>query len=350
MARAEGTVDVYLISGFLGSGKTTFLNRLVKVVPLDLTFLILMNEFGDVGLDGTLVEGEDIDMVEISKGSIFCACVKTDFIKALHEIAKTVRPDIMLIETTGVANPSDLDRDLKLPIFGGAYRLQDKFCLVDAANFLDTYQSFLAIEKQLAASDVFIINKVDLAEPGAVDEIRGIIADMNPDPVFYETTYAQAPFAELFRRGGLSGRVRDEAAAVDTGVGADPGLASTIGVGRVVGTPADMTDEQLDDYIDGLLNDDSAQVTPPDRLMSLVVEWPPGSEADFRQWLGTLPAKLVRAKGLVRLDGVFRLFDLVNGNWTLGAYNGPVPEPGVRDRVVVISRPEDIASINELRR
>jgi Putative GTPases (G3E family) len=346
MPRAEGTVDVYLISGFLGSGKTTFLNRLVKVVPQDLTFLILMNEFGDVGLDGTLVEGEDIDMVEISKGSIFCACVKTDFIKALHEIAKTVRPDIMLIETTGVANPSDLDRDLKLPIFGGVYRLQDKFCLVDAANFLDTYESFLAIEKQLASSDVFIINKVDLAEPGSVDEIREIIAGLNPEPVFYETTYAEVPFAGLFRQGGLSGRVRDEVAAA--GVYSGSALAAT--ARAAAGTPADMTDEQLDDYIDGLLNDDSAQVMPPDRLMSLVVEWPPGTEADFREWLGTLPAKLVRAKGLVRLEGAFRLFDLVNGNWTLGAYNGPVPEPGVGDRVVVISRPEDIASIDELRR
>ena len=112
-------IDVYLISGFLGAGKTTFLNRLIKVVPEDVTFLILMNEFGEVGLDGTLVESEDLDMIEISKGSIFCACVKTDFIKALHEIAHTVHPDVMLIETTGVANPTDLDRDLKLPIFGG---------------------------------------------------------------------------------------------------------------------------------------------------------------------------------------------------------------------------------------
>ncbi len=103
MARADGTIDVYLISGFLGSGKTTFLNRLITVVPEDLTFLILMNEFGEVGLDGTLIEGDDVDMLEISKGSIFCACVKTDFIKALHALAKTVRPDIMLIETTGVA-------------------------------------------------------------------------------------------------------------------------------------------------------------------------------------------------------------------------------------------------------
>ena len=329
MARADGAIDVYLISGFLGSGKTTFLNRLIKVVPEDLTFLILMNEFGEVGLDGTLIEGDDVDMLEISKGSIFCACVKTDFIKALHALAKTVRPDIMLIETTGVANPSDLDRDLKLPIFGGAFQLRDKFCLVDAANFLDTYESFLAIEKQLASSDVFIINKMDLVVPEVIAEIRAIVESFNPAPVFYEATYAEVPFGDLFRQGGLSGRVRDAATAA------------------VAGTPADMTGEQLDDYIDDLLNDEAAQVTPPDRLLSYVLEWPPCTEAGFKEWLASLPPRLVRAKGIVRLDGSFRLFNLVNGNWTLVPYDGPAPEREVGDRVVLISRPEDIKSIQE---
>ena len=333
MARADGTIDVYLISGFLGSGKTTFLNRLIKVVPADLTFLILMNEFGEVGLDGTLVEGEDVDMLEISKGSIFCACVKTDFIKALHTLAKTVRPDIMLIETTGVANPSDLDRDLKLPIFGGSFQLRDKFCLVDAENFLDTYESFLAIEKQLASSDVFIINKLDLVTPEVVDQIRAIVESFNPDPVFYEATYAEVPFGDLFRQGGLSGRVRD--------------AASPVAVGAAVSTPAEMTEEQLDGYIDDLLNDEAAQVTPPDRLLSYVLEWPPGTEAGFKEWLAALPPRLVRAKGLVQLDGEFRLFNLVNGNWTIVPYDGLPPERGIGDRVVLISRPEDIRSIQE---
>jgi G3E family GTPase len=333
MARADGTIDVYLISGFLGSGKTTFLNRLIKVVPADLTFLILMNEFGEVGLDGTLVEGEDVDMLEISKGSIFCACVKTDFIKALHTLAKTVRPDIMLIETTGVANPSDLDRDLKLPIFGGSFQLRDKFCLVDAENFLDTYESFLAIEKQLASSDVFIINKLDLVTPEVVDQIRAIVESFNPDPVFYEATYAEVPFGDLFRQGGLSGRVRD--------------APSPVAVGAAVSTPAEMTEEQLDGYIDDLLNDEAAQVTPPDRLLSYVLEWPPGTEAGFKEWLAALPPRLVRAKGLVQLDGEFRLFNLVNGNWTIVPYDGPPPERGIGDRVVLISRPEDIRSIQE---
>jgi len=325
-------IDVYLISGFLGAGKTTFLNRLIKVVPDDLRFLILMNEFGEMGLDGNLVEGEDLDMLEISKGSIFCACVKTDFIKGLHEIAHSVRPDIMLIETTGVANPSDLDRDLKLPIFGGAFNLRDKFCVVDADNFLDTYESFLAIEKQLAASDVFIINKIDLVSPQTVEEIKEIVRGFNPDPRFYETVYADVSFEGLFREGGL----RRLAAADDDPDGQGP--ADSLPV---------MSEAELEAYIDDLLSDETAEVTPPDRLMSLVVQWPGGSQSELRSWLAGLPERVVRGKGIVRLSGDAWLFSLVNGNWTLEPHKGPAPRDEVVDRMVFISRPEQIKEIAE---
>jgi len=111
---------VYLITGFLGSGKTTLLNRIIGRFPKTKKLTLLVNEFGEVGVDGTLVEGDDIDMMEISKGSIFCVCVKTDFIKGLYELNTKVRPDVLLIESTGVANPSDLKKDLKLPIFNDA--------------------------------------------------------------------------------------------------------------------------------------------------------------------------------------------------------------------------------------
>ncbi len=335
---ADG-IDVYLISGFLGAGKTTLLNRLVKVVPPDLRFLILMNEFGDIGLDGTLVEGEDLDMLEISKGSIFCACVKTDFIKGLHEIAHSVRPDIMLIETTGVANPSDLDRDLKLPIFSGAFQLRDKFCVVDADNFLDTYESFLAIEKQLAASDVFIINKIDLVSPETIEQIKEIVRDFNPEPRFYETVYADVSFDGLFREGGLRGL---------SGAVGPPSDLSNADVEREEGrTPSPLTAAELEAYIDDLLDDETAEVTPPDRLLSLVVHRPEDTEDELRAWLAGLPERVVRGKGLVRLENRLWLFSLVNGNWILEPYAGATPPEEVVDRLVFISRPEQIKEIAE---
>ena len=90
--------QVYLITGFLGAGKTTFLNRIINSFPKHKKLTLLVNEFGEIGIDGTLVEGEDIDMMEISKGSIFCVCVKTDFIKGLYELNTSVKPDVLLVE------------------------------------------------------------------------------------------------------------------------------------------------------------------------------------------------------------------------------------------------------------
>src|SRR5660397_191580 len=142
----EHTTDVYLISGFLGAGKTTFLNRLIGEVPEEVTFLVLMNEFGEMGLDGTMVEGEDTDILEISKGSIFCACVKTDFIKALHEISQTVRPDVMLIETNRVGEET-------------------------------------------------------------IGAIKKVVEGFNSEARFLEAVYADVPFSDLFEQGTLHGAV-----------------------------------------------------------------------------------------------------------------------------------------------
>ena len=87
---------VYLITGFLGSGKTTLLNRIIDRFPKDQKLTLLVNEFGEIGVDGTLVEGEDIDMMEISKGSIFCVCVKTDFIKGFYGVVHTAGIQVLL--------------------------------------------------------------------------------------------------------------------------------------------------------------------------------------------------------------------------------------------------------------
>ena len=185
-----GNTDVYLITGFLGSGKTTFLNRIIKAFPKDRQLMILMNEFGDLGVDGALVEGDDLDMLEISKGSIFCVCVKTDFIKGLMDIACNKQPDVLLIEATGIANPTDLKKDLQLSIFKNQFQLKEQFCLIDAANFEDAYDTFTFVEKQIESATVFIINKVDMADGDTIERVQHIVARHHPDPEFIETEYA----------------------------------------------------------------------------------------------------------------------------------------------------------------
>ncbi|OAT86143.1 CobW family GTP-binding protein [Desulfotomaculum copahuensis] len=316
------TTDVFLITGFLGSGKTTFLNRIINQFPRDKKLMILMNEFGEVGVDGALVESEDLEMLEISKGSIFCACVKTDFIKGMYEIAQKIKPDVLLIESTGVANPTDLKRDLQLPIFNNRFLFKEQFCIVDAAHFMDEYGVFSSVENQIASSTRFIINKIDLATAEQIREVKRIIAQHHPEPHFYETTFAAADVIGLL---ALSGADKAE------------GTVSS----------AQMNDEELDQYIDALLDDPGASLSPPDILISAAFRWPGGTPAEICEMAAKLPRQVPRAKGFIVANGRTYLFNFVMGRFDLEEQNAPSKQiPG--NVLVFIAPPDVMPAVEEI--
>ncbi len=297
MPTAEKT-KVFLITGFLGSGKTTFLNRIIARFPKDKKLTILMNEFGEIGIDGTLVEGDAIDMMEISRGSIFCVCVKTDFIKGLYELNTKVKPDILLMESTGVANPSDLKRDLKLPIFNERFQFKEQFCILDAVHFQDAFQAYASLEKQIASSTVFIINKVDLVTRESIDNIKQIVSQFHPNPVFFETSYSDISLEPFFfdeLQGGSSSLPPDSSQSGDRMLSA----------------------AELENYIDDLLDQPDLETTPPDALVSVTYKWSGRDIEQIKLMAENLPAAVVRAKGFVEAgDGVY-IFSYVMGDWTL---------------------------------
>ncbi|MGD9974356.1 MAG: GTP-binding protein [Desulfatirhabdiaceae bacterium] len=309
--------QVYLITGFLGAGKTTFLNRIISQFPKNRKLTLLVNEFGEIGVDGTLVEGEDIDMMEISKGSIFCVCVKTDFIKGLYALNTQVQPDVLLIESTGVANPSDLKKDLKLPIFNDRFRFMEQFCVIDAIHFLDAYHVYASIEKQIASSSVFIINKVDVVPPDVLEKTREVIREFHPDPVIYETTYANIPFEKYFDF--VSGNVNP----------ADQSRSMPV-----------MSDEEMDEYLDNLLDSPDLQITPPDLLMSVAYQWTGNDLDQIRTMANALPAKVLRAKGFVKDNGNTWLFNYVMGDWTIENPNIPQERIQHNNTIVFIGPPD----------
>lgn len=322
MKRGEKTIHVYLITGFLGSGKTTFLNHIIKAFPRDRKLMILMNEFGEIGIDGRLVEDQDMAMLEISRGSIFCVCVKTDFIKGLSKIAGVIRPDVLFIEATGVANPADLKRDLKLAIFNDCFWFAEQFCLIDAENFVSAYETFTSVEKQVESSTVFVINKTDLAPADEVRRIKAIVARHHPAPQFSETTFADIPLDRF-----LPGRIQEVQQGSDD-------------------VPDIMSDEQVEAAIDALLDDPRGAVSPPDMLASAVFVWRGEDLASFRRWADLLPSQLLRAKGFVQQhQGTLFLFSWVLGKWELK------PAPPLKDgqdlinKIVFIAHPQVIEQL-----
>ncbi|MCG6879107.1 MAG: GTP-binding protein [Deltaproteobacteria bacterium] len=317
---------VYLITGFLGSGKTTLLNRIIKRFPKDQKLTLLVNEFGEIGVDGTLVEGDDIDMMEISKGSIFCVCVKTDFIKGLYELNTTVQPDVLLIESTGVANPSDLKKDLKLPIFNDRFDFREQFCLVDAVHFADAYEVYASLEKQIASSSVFIINKTDQASAEQIAETKKIISRFHPDPLFFETSYADIPlerFLEL--EGGKKPKTETSS-----------GLASD---------RPKLSDVELEQFLDDLLDSPDLEITPPDMLMSVGYQWNGKDIAEVEQVADALPSSVVRAKGFLEDENGMHIFNYVMGDWTIEKTDISRDRIQHKNVVVFIGPPDSMSGI-----
>ncbi|MCL1940100.1 MAG: CobW family GTP-binding protein [Desulfovibrionaceae bacterium] len=296
------TTNVLLLTGFLGSGKTTLLNRIIAAVPKSRKLLILVNEFGDVGIDGALVrqaeQRDGLEIVEISKGSIFCACIKSDFIKTLLRIAEQVRPDILVMEATGVANPADLQKDLKLPVFKERFNLVEQVCLIDCQNFVATHAIFFSIEKQIKSSTLFIVNKADLASAGQIEEIKDVIRQYHPAPVFAVTRYADAPLDSLMAK--LTGTPEGRPGSGE--------IADQAEVGPVM---------------EGIFADPFRQLDPPESLVSAHCTRPEATPELAAAFLAGLPPGVVRGKGFFRQGAEVFLVESVVGRVTVSKTSPP---------------------------
>lgn len=190
-------IDLYLISGFLGSGKTTFLKKMLKEENGRRTGVIV-NEFGSESVDGKILSQEGIELIELNNGSVFCACLKADFVKALAAfLAQPI--DRLFIEASGMADPSSMEKLLEelTPLIqkkyetDRRYRYQGAVCLVDAGHFLGLSEVLLPVASQVRKSSLILLNKIDTVTEKGVAMVRDRIREINPDVPVVETTYAQ---------------------------------------------------------------------------------------------------------------------------------------------------------------
>ena len=130
-------IPVILLTGYLGAGKTTLLNHLLAQPEVaEKKLVLIINEFGQLGVDGQLLQPGSYTRYEINKGSLFCICTKVDFIKALQEISRSIHPDLVLIEATGIAQTGDIEAFMSEPVVKDKFAIQANVCVVDALNFI----------------------------------------------------------------------------------------------------------------------------------------------------------------------------------------------------------------------
>ncbi|MBY0333811.1 MAG: GTP-binding protein [Acetobacteraceae bacterium] len=176
-------IPVTLLTGFLGAGKTTLLNRLLKHPDLADT-AVLVNEFGEIGLDHLLVETLDEDTVLLNAGCL-CCTVRGDLVRALRDLAvrveggKAIRR--VVVETTGLADPAPIIQTLMAdPMVLYRYRLDGVVTLVDAATGMATLDTQMEAVKQAAVADRIVLTKSDLSTPDGVSALWSRLRALNP--------------------------------------------------------------------------------------------------------------------------------------------------------------------------
>ena len=204
MRRPPPPIPVSVLTGFLGAGKTTMLNRLLRDPALSDT-LVLINEFGEIGLDHLLVERAEGDMILMASGCL-CCTIRGDLVSTLEDLLKRrdnnrISPfQRVLIETTGLADPAPVLHTIMFhPYLMLRYRLEGVITLVDAVNGFATLDAHEESVKQAAVADRLILSKTDLAREEQITALKARLKALNPAARMMDAT--QATPANLFDTG-----------------------------------------------------------------------------------------------------------------------------------------------------
>jgi G3E family GTPase len=183
-------VPVTIITGFLGSGKTTLLNHILQNQQ-GIKTAVLVNEFGEIGIDNDLIVATGEDMVELNNGCI-CCTINEDLVNAVHKVlARSEQIDYLVVETTGLADPLPVALTFLGTELRDVTRLDSIITLVDAANFsLDLFNSEAA-QSQITYGDIILLNKTDLVDEADVDLLEVRLRDMKEGARIIRTKKSQ---------------------------------------------------------------------------------------------------------------------------------------------------------------
>lgn len=208
-------VAACVVTGFLGSGKTTLLRGLLQRDPGRERIAVVVNEIGEIGIDGRVLTGFDYveNVVELASGCVCCSIEEYRFDLAVDELVRRLDPTLLVVETTGVAAPGPLLERMRRCGLG----VDAVVTVVDATAWRVALRASRTARRQISAADFLVIAKGDLAGPSKVSRLAGTLRSMQPRALVLEgRPDADFPGAELLLATSAA-RVRDDEAALESG-------------------------------------------------------------------------------------------------------------------------------------
>jgi G3E family GTPase len=258
---------ITLVTGPLGSGKTTLLRHILATRPAKIA--IVMNEFGEIAIDTKVIEGKNVRIAELGGGCVCCSLLG-EFEAAVKEIIEKVDPDIIVVETTGVAEPEALAFNVQeaLP----QCRADGIVSVADADGLIRFPEIGHTTRLQFESADILLWNKVDLVEPRQIEPLETKLREINPTAAIIRTERCRIDLELLF------------------GIGRE----------RKVAAPEHEHQPEFESF-----------TFTSDRRFS---------RDRFERFADSLPASMYRAKGFVRFEDSSQLFNFVAGRWDFEAF------------------------------
>jgi G3E family GTPase len=200
---ASEKVPVTVLTGYLGAGKTTLLNRILSE-PHGKKYAVIVNEFGEIGIDNDLVVGADEEVFEMNNGCI-CCTVRGDLIRIIDGLMRRKgKFDAIIVETTGLADPAPVAQTFFVDDAVGAKTKLDAVVTVADAKWLkDRLRDAPEAKNQIAFADVILLNKTDLVPDPDLREIEARIRSINPYANIHRTERCAIPLPEVLNRGAF---------------------------------------------------------------------------------------------------------------------------------------------------
>lgn len=189
-------VPFYLVTGFLGSGKTTFLKQVLESYGDTRKIAIVQNEFAPASIDGTDLKqvSKPFEILEINNGSVFCVCLLSDFKTSLSAFIREHKPDAIFLEASGLADPIAVTEVLQADELRDLMYLSYIWTVVDVPNFMKMKTLVKRITHQVRVADRIILNKTDLGDSALIAQVGEAVRKENPFAEITEASYCHFDF------------------------------------------------------------------------------------------------------------------------------------------------------------